>query len=52
MGRYRAQLVLYAAAWERITGERVGETLLVFTASTDGSGSVNVYVDGRTGAGA
>jgi ATP-dependent helicase/nuclease subunit A len=39
MGRYRAQLALYAAAWERIVGERVGETVLLFTAERTGAGT-------------
>jgi ATP-dependent helicase/nuclease subunit A len=29
--RYRAQLALYALAWERITGEHVKERMLLFT---------------------
>ena len=30
--RYRAQVDLYAECWERVTGEVVGERVLVFTA--------------------
>src|SRR5690606_14320815 len=30
--KYRAQVNLYAAAWERITGEPVRERVLLFTA--------------------
>lgn len=30
--RYRAQVSLYAAAWERLSGERVAERVLLFTA--------------------
>src|SRR5690606_26126816 len=33
MGRYRAQLALYASAWERLTGELVSERVLFFTTS-------------------
>lgn len=33
MARYRAQLRLYAEAWQRITGESVVETALLFTAA-------------------
>ncbi|MBR9990367.1 MAG: UvrD-helicase domain-containing protein, partial [Gemmatimonadetes bacterium] len=33
MRRYRGQLALYASAWERITGERVKERTLFFTAT-------------------
>jgi ATP-dependent helicase/nuclease subunit A len=33
MQRYRAQLALYAAAWEKLTGERVSHTSLLFTAT-------------------
>lgn len=32
VGRYRAQVELYAECWERLTGEAVGERVLVFTA--------------------
>ena len=32
VGRYRAQVDLYAECWERVTGEVVGERVLVFTA--------------------
>lgn len=32
VGRYRAQVDLYAECWERVTGEAVGERVLVFTA--------------------
>ena len=32
VGRYRAQVDLYADCWERLTGEVVGERALVFTA--------------------
>ena len=32
VGRYRAQVDLYADCWERVTGEAVGERVLVFTA--------------------
>ena len=32
VGRYRAQVDLYAECWERLTGEAVGERVLVFTA--------------------
>ena len=32
VGRYRAQVDLYADCWERVTGEVVGERVLVFTA--------------------
>jgi ATP-dependent helicase/nuclease subunit A len=31
--RYRAQLALYAAAWERVAGEPVKEAILLFTAT-------------------
>jgi ATP-dependent helicase/nuclease subunit A len=31
--RYRGQLALYATAWERLTGERVKERALLFTAT-------------------
>src|SRR5690606_14455699 len=31
--RYRGQLACYAAAWERLTGERVKERALLFTAT-------------------
>jgi ATP-dependent helicase/nuclease subunit A len=34
MAQYRAQLRLYAQAWERITGEPVKETALLFTATS------------------
>jgi hypothetical protein len=30
--RYRAQVGLYAAAWERLTGQPVRERLILFTA--------------------
>ncbi|HSJ32303.1 MAG TPA: UvrD-helicase domain-containing protein [Longimicrobiales bacterium] len=33
MRRYRGQLALYASAWERLTGERVKEKALFFTAT-------------------
>jgi hypothetical protein len=33
MRRYRAQLGLYAAAWERLTGEQVKQRSLLFTAT-------------------
>jgi ATP-dependent helicase/nuclease subunit A len=33
MRLYRGQLALYAAAWERLTGERVKERALLFTAT-------------------
>ncbi len=32
VGRYRAQVDLYGECWERLTGEVVGERVLVFTA--------------------
>ena len=32
VGRYRAQVDLYGDCWERLTGEVVGERVLVFTA--------------------
>lgn len=32
MGQYRAQVDLYAECWEQLTGEEVGERVLVFTA--------------------
>ena len=32
VGRYRAQVDLYADCWEKVTGEVVGERVLVFTA--------------------
>lgn len=32
VGRYRAQVDLYAECWEKLTGEVVGERVLVFTA--------------------
>ena len=32
VGRYRAQVELYAECWEKVTGEAVGERVLVFTA--------------------
>ena len=32
VGRYRAQVDLYADCWERLTGEVVGDRVLVFTA--------------------
>ena len=32
VGRYRAQVDLYAECWETVTGEAVGERVLVFTA--------------------
>ena len=32
VGRYRAQVDLYAECWERLTGEEVGERVLVFIA--------------------
>ena len=32
VGRYRAQVDLYARCWERLTGEEVAERVLVFTA--------------------
>ena len=31
VGRYRAQIDLYAECWEQLTGEEVGERVLVFT---------------------
>ena len=31
-GRYRAQVDLYAECWEELTGEAVGERVLVYTA--------------------
>ncbi len=33
--RYRAQVGVYAAAWERITGEDVAERILLYTATGD-----------------
>jgi ATP-dependent helicase/nuclease subunit A len=33
MARYRGQLALYRVAWERMTGEKVLETALLFTAT-------------------
>ena len=33
--RYRAQVSLYAAAWERITGETVAERVLLYTVTGD-----------------
>ena len=32
LGQYRAQVDLYAECWEQLTGEEVGERVLVFTA--------------------
>jgi hypothetical protein len=33
MRRYRGQLALYSAAWERLTGDKVLEAALFFTAT-------------------
>jgi hypothetical protein len=35
MERYRGQVRLYAAVWERITGQPVNERLLLFTAGPE-----------------